>query len=108
MIEFHGTGDIVVPYGGFGLGGAESVDATTTYWRTNAGCTDASSKVYDNGDSTCVEWAACQAGSAVRLCTVDMGGHQWPGGQNVGIGKLTQDISASEEMVKFFLAHPMP
>jgi polyhydroxybutyrate depolymerase len=110
MIEFHGTGDFVVPYNGNGLGGALSVQDNFTFWSKNAACTDSQpAEVYNKGDTTCVEASQCQGGAAVRLCTVQNGGHQWPGGKSAGpAGKLTQDISASEEMVKFFLAHPMP
>jgi polyhydroxybutyrate depolymerase len=109
MIEFHGTGDFVVPYNGGGIGGALSAPDNFDFWRTNAACTDAPAEVYKNGDTTCVESSQCQGGTAVRLCTVQNGGHQWPGGQSAGpAGKLTQDIDASEEMAKFFLAHPLP
>lgn len=110
MIEFHGTGDFVVPYNGGGLGGAVSVPENFAFWSKNAACTDKNpAQVYDNGDTQCVEASQCQGGAAVRLCTVNNGGHQWPGGKSAGpTGKLTQDINASEEMVKFFLAHPLP
>ena len=110
MIEFHGTGDFVVPYNGGGLGGAVSVPENFAFWSKNAACTDKNpAQVYDNGDTQCVEASQCQGGAAVRLCTVNNGGHQWPGGKSAGpTGKLTQDINASEEMLKFFLAHPLP
>jgi len=109
MIEFHGTGDFIVPYDGGGLSNAISAPDNFDFWRTNAACTDAPAEVYKNGDTTCMESSQCQGGAAVRLCTVQNGGHQWPGGKSAGpAGKLTQDIDASEEMVKFFLAHPLP
>jgi polyhydroxybutyrate depolymerase len=110
LIEFHGTSDFVVPYNGGGLGGAESVPDTIAFWTQHDACTDAQpAKVYENGDSSCVEHRSCAGGSAVRLCTVDGGGHQWPGGTSAGpAGKLTEDIDASEEMAQFFAAHPMP
>jgi polyhydroxybutyrate depolymerase len=110
MIEFHGTSDFVVPYNGNGLGGAISVQANVDYWKDNAGCTDSAAISYQNGDTTCVQHTQCDAGATIRLCTVDGGGHQWPGGQSAGAlgGKLTQDIDASAEMAAFFLAHPMP
>ncbi|MBX3129601.1 MAG: hypothetical protein KF718_22990 [Polyangiaceae bacterium] len=110
IIQFHGTSDGVVPYNGGGLGGAISLPANTDFWRNNNGCTDAApTQVFQNGDSTCVEYQSCTGGAAVRTCTVDGGGHQWPGGTSAGAGgKLTQDIKASEEMAKFFLAHSLP
>ncbi|MBK7582976.1 MAG: hypothetical protein IPI67_22620 [Myxococcales bacterium] len=109
MIEFHGTADFVVNYNGGSLSGAKSVADNLAFWAKNAGCTDAAATSYQNGDTTCVQHSACAAGSIVRLCTVKDGGHQWPGGTSAGpAGKLTQDIDASEEMLKFFLAQPMP
>lgn len=109
VIAFHGTSDFIVPYNGGGLSGAKSAPATFDFWAKNANCTDAPAKVYENGDSSCVQHTQCAAGAIVELCTVQSGGHQWPGGTSAGpAGKLTQDIDASEEMVKFFLAHPMP
>lgn len=110
VIEFHGTGDLIVPYNGGGLGGADSIQDTIAFWAQHDGCTDAQpAQVYSNGDSSCVEYQSCAQGSAVRLCTVDGGGHQWPGGTSAGpAGKLTQDIEASEEMYQFFVAHPLP
>jgi polyhydroxybutyrate depolymerase len=109
VIEFHGTADIVVPYGGFGTGGAVSVADAIAFWKQNAGCTDATpATVYQKGDATCTEYSQCAAGVAIRLCTIDQGGHQWPGGQPAGIGKVSTDINASQEIAKFFYAHPMP
>jgi polyhydroxybutyrate depolymerase len=109
VIEFHGTGDFVVPYNGGGLGGALSVADAIKIWTTNAQCTDATpATVYQQGDATCTEYSQCAAGTHVRLCTIDGGGHQWPGGKDAGIGKISTDINASAEMITFFLAHPMP
>jgi polyhydroxybutyrate depolymerase len=110
VIEFHGTSDFVVFYNGGSLSGAKSVDETIAFWVANNTCTDSQPQsVYSNGDSSCVEYQSCAASAAVRLCTVDGGGHQWPGGTSAGpAGKLTQDIEASEEMFTFFSAHPLP
>lgn len=110
VIEFHGTSDFIVPYAGGGLSGTRSVQDNIEFWQKNAWCTDtAPAEVFQNGDSTCTEYNQCKDGAAIRLCTVQGGGHQWPGGKSAGpAGKLTQDVSASTEMLKFFLAHPMP
>jgi polyhydroxybutyrate depolymerase len=108
VIHFHGTSDFVVPYNGGGLAGADSVEDTIAGWVQRNGCTGQPVNVYKNGDTTCDEHQGCAGGSAVRLCSVDGGGHQWPGGESAGPGgKVSMDVSASEEMVAFFLAHPM-
>ena len=79
----------------------------------NNGCTGSSQQFHQQGDVTCVRWeaSACSQGAEVRLCTVDGGGHTWPGGFDVPIpwiGYQTQDISATDEILAFFKSHPMP
>ncbi|MEZ4225276.1 MAG: PHB depolymerase family esterase [Polyangiaceae bacterium] len=110
MIEFHGTGDFVVPYDGGGLSGAKSVKENVDFWQKNAWCTDGTpGETYKKGDVTCASYSQCKEGAAVELCTVEGGGHQWPGGKSAGPGgKLTQDVNGSQRMLDFFLAHPMP
>ncbi len=108
VIHFHGTGDFVVPYDGGGLGGASSVTDTIAGWIQRNGCVGQPVNVYKNGDASCDEYQGCMQGASVRLCTIDNGGHQWPGGEYAGPGgKVSADISASEEMFTFFSAHPM-
>lgn len=109
VIAFHGTSDAIVPYDGGGSGGAEPVMESFAFWSQNAACNDQPAQVFQKGDATCVERSACAGGAAVRLCTIQNGGHQWPGGVAIfGLGAQTDDIQASAELVDFFLAHPMP
>ena len=46
------------------------------------------------------------------LCTVDGGGHTWPGGLDAleafGYGATTMDLSASDALWDCFVAHPLP
>ena len=113
VLEFHGTLDFVVPYGGGGLtGGAASVDDTIAGWVKRNGCTDAKpAVVFQKGDTTCSAYQQCQDGAAVELCKIDGGGHQWPSsptGGNPIRGKMSTDIDATAQILAFFAAHPMP
>ena len=110
VAHFHGTSDFVVPFNGGGAGNAESVDTTIQGWVQRNGCTDTSpAVVFQEGDATCEEYSSCNEGAAVRLCTLQGGGHQWPGGESAGPGgTLNMDISASQTLAEFFAAHPMP
>jgi len=110
VMHVHGTSDFVVPYNGGGLGGAQSVQNTITAWKERNGCTDGQpTGVYENGDALCVEYSQCNAQASVRLCTLDGGGHQWPGGTSAGPGgTLSMDLATSEALAAFFEAHPMP
>lgn len=46
---------------------------------------------------------------AVASCTVAGGGHTWPAGVPIPfLGATSGDIRASEAMLNFFAAHPLP
>lgn len=107
VFHFHGTGDNIVPYDGFF--GAQSVPGTMTGWASRNGCSSSSSVFFQEGDVRCEEWTGCNANGAVRLCTIDGGGHQWPGGTSIPfLGNNTNVISASQMMWDFFEEHPKP
>jgi polyhydroxybutyrate depolymerase len=98
VIQFHGTSDEPVPY-------AEGVQANQRARELNE-CASESSIVYDRGDVTCELWPACAKASAVELCTIEGGGHQWPGGGEIDcLGHLSQDIDATDAIGDFFAAH---
>jgi polyhydroxybutyrate depolymerase len=118
ILDFHGTADPIVPYKGgtpvspVDLGSAvpitfRSVADSMSIWRTKEGCSGTPDTIYAQGDATC-QRSTCSAGSEVVLCTIDQGGHTWPGGVPIPLGKTSIDISATETMVEFFEAHPMP
>ena len=110
VLEFHGTADPVVPFAGGGVSLAAPVQTTIAAWEATDGCTDSVAKtVYAKGDVTCAAKSMCAGGAVVELCTIQDGGHQWPGGTSAGLyGKLSTDIDASAAMLAFFQAHPMP
>lgn len=125
VMYFHGTTDPCAPYEG-GLVGCSSAAAgdtaqrvvisaeeTVGIWREKDGCPEESATTYQNGGATCRTYS-CERGSEVAFCSIEGGGHTWPGGgprqsiPGMSLGEISQDISASEEMWKFFEKHPMP
>lgn len=116
VLHFHGTSDPMVPYQGgtpiipqLGVGIVfRSVADTMTHWRSANGCSGNEQTFYQNGDTTCVEWPDCALGSGTALCTIDGGGHTWPGGVPIPAGKTSSDIDATATMLAFFAAHPLP
>lgn len=116
VLHFHGTADPMVPYGGgtpiipqLGVGlKFRSVAETMDYWRKQNGCSSFEQTIFQKGDATCVQWPDCNAGAATVLCTIDGGGHTWPGGIPIPAGKTSTDISATTSMLDFFETHPMP
>ncbi|NUO54080.1 MAG: hypothetical protein HOV80_34980 [Polyangiaceae bacterium] len=109
VMQFHGTSDFVVPYNGFGLGGAASVPDTEAGWVKRNGCGTTPMVTFDMGDATCETFTGCQNDATVTTCTLEGGGHQWPGGMSAGpAGEINMDIFASEAMLDFFAEHPLP
>lgn len=107
LIHFHGTADLVVPYNGNLTESLPPVVETTTAWAVRNGCSDTRTQVFANGDSVCEEFDDCPLGGTVTLCTVDGGGHTWPGGSPmVGLGTTTTDLSATAAMWEFWMQQP--
>jgi polyhydroxybutyrate depolymerase len=109
VMHFHGTLDTLVPYEGGGAYAFPSVADSVARWREIDGCGSTKEIVYNQGDSQCVSTPGCKEGAGVILCTVDGGGHTWPGGTPVpGLGHTTMDLDATDAMLDFFDEHPMP
>jgi polyhydroxybutyrate depolymerase len=107
IIDFAGTADTEVSYSG----GTDDVTSNMTAWVGRDGCGAQSTQTFANGDSHCDTYGGCSQGGAVTLCTVQDGGHAWPGGLDVssyGLGKTTTDLIANDALWDFFVAHPMP
>jgi polyhydroxybutyrate depolymerase len=109
VFDVHGTSDFVIPYGGGGVNNNESVATTINRWATNNGCSTTTTTVYDHGDATCVRRNGCTSGADVELCTIDGGGHQWPGGESLGAfnGKKSDDLIATDAAWAFFFTHSL-
>jgi polyhydroxybutyrate depolymerase len=109
VMQFHGTSDFVVPYNGGGLSNAASVADTESAWITRNGCGTTPMVTFDMGDATCETFSGCQNDATVTTCTLEGGGHQWPGGMSAGPGgTINMDIFASEALLDFFAEHPLP
>lgn len=90
------------------------VEETMEDWRVRNGCgTPPSEEALDDlsDDGTRVvrsSWPGCSA--ATELLRIEGGGHSWPGGYAYlgegTIGRVCQDVSASELILEFFRAHP--
>ncbi|ADO74638.1 extracellular catalytic domain type 1 short-chain-length polyhydroxyalkanoate depolymerase [Stigmatella aurantiaca] len=113
VMHFHGTADTTISYHGgtipFGRA-YPSAPATVALWAERNGCSGPQTQTYRRGDSTCVTHTGCQPeGATATLCTVEGGGHTWPGGLvPPDLGYTTQDLDATREMWRFFKAHPRP
>jgi polyhydroxybutyrate depolymerase len=107
IMHFHGTSDSLVPYDGNTM--FPSVPSTFAGWGTRDQCTDSPSETFLNGDVHCSSYLKCAGGVAATLCTIDNGGHTWPGGTPIPtLGYTTTYISATDAMWAFFDANPLP
>lgn len=120
-IVFQGTADPLVNYEGgrlswFGLRwGAEltciprvflGVEDWVAIWAEGNGCDPLPEAIPLQGDVRGVRYTGCEQDAEVILYTIESGGHQWPGGTPIpGLGKTSTDISAAEEMWRFFQMH---
>lgn len=118
LLDIHGTGDPIVPYNGgtplvavdlAGILNFTSVPDTISFWVNQNGCLGFPTTIFQNGDATCTQWSSCKGGADVVHCKIDDGGHQWPGGVELPlVGKCSTDISATDTMIDFFMANPLP
>jgi polyhydroxybutyrate depolymerase len=106
VMHFHGTSDVIVPYGGNPLIGYVSVAETIDGWAARDGCSGAPSVTFTNGSAHC-ETRACAEGTEVVLCTIDGMGHCWPG-RATCLFTASTDISATEAMWPFFQKFALP
>ena len=109
VLQVHGDADPVVPYGGNPLLGFPSTESTISGWAERDGCTGEPVAGPTIGDTSCAIYDACRAGSAVELCTVSGGGHDWPGGGSAWVDDTPPPgFVATIAIADFFEAHPMP
>lgn len=112
ILHFHGTADDPNPYnGGLSAGGFRfvSVSEAIGFWVNFNGCS-AQPQSSTSGSIQHDIYSGCKPGSAVELYTIKGGKHAWPGGEAVNqkMGEPNMEISATQIMWAFFLAHPMP
>jgi polyhydroxybutyrate depolymerase len=111
VLDFHGTSDVVVPYDGWGsfLFGFVTAPATVNAWRALDHCGEPTA-LLRRGDTTCIA-AACEANAGVTFCSIDGGGHSWPGSRAddpSNVGPVSSYIDASAMIYDFFRMHGMP
>ncbi len=123
VLYFHGTGDPFAPYAGI-PGILPSVDATMTGWAERNGCSVTPVEIERRGKARLIEWPGCLSGVQVQHWRINRGGHMWPGGRCdlrldglsplakcppwLPSGTTTYDISANDELWRFFQMHPLP
>ena len=102
VLAFNGTADPLVSYQGSKGWEMPSAGATIERWRKRNAC-GASRVAWQGGEVKCEAGALCKAEAA--LCTVEGGGHTWPGGIVAPyLGHTSSDVDASKTMLEWFAA----
>ena len=123
IMQFSGKQDKLGPYYGgspppsAGLKGiVKPVKETIKSWVDFNKCPPEPAEVKRIGKAVMNRYEACQNSAEVVLWTLEDGGHTWPGGkvtpnvEALGLGKMgkvNQDINASDLMWEFFKRHPL-
>ncbi len=106
VIAFHGAADPVVPYEGGLIAGSfvvRSVPDAVAEWATHGRCDPYGDEVRIGTGVRLRAYDPCPGGIAVRLYTVEGGGHTWPGAPALpALGRATQEIDASQLLLDFF------
>lgn len=140
IIHIHGTEDNCAPYNGgmcgacfseyvkalFGINVKDTSKSCTSVqeginkWVELNDVTPTPEVSFQKGSTTCVTYSGA---GEIEFCTIEGGGHAWPGGVDLGcvndpdsrqcslykeyIGTTTKDISANDVIWNFFQKHPL-
>jgi polyhydroxybutyrate depolymerase len=80
VLEIHGTGDQVVPYGGKPPDYRGSVARWLAQWRRIDGCHGSANRIVPATGVTEIAWRDCAEGTRVEHVRLDGAAHGWPGG----------------------------
>jgi polyhydroxybutyrate depolymerase len=116
VIIIHGLLDENIPFEG-GIGSDSvvkydhpSVRQAVEYWIFQNGLSSQPTEEGRIGSAVYEKYGSDDNPGQVVLWALQDGGHSWPGGETVllkrRLGYVNEDISASEEMWKFFEMHP--
>ncbi|MEV6418355.1 ferulic acid esterase [Streptomyces sp. NPDC051662] len=102
LIDFHGTGDVTIPYTGDADRGLPAIQDWVAQWAERNGCDARARDRVTEPDITVSHWRGCDRGAEVRHVAVTDGGHTWPGADSYsGGGYTTRTIEAHEVMWQF-------
>ena len=109
LMAFHGTADTFVAYDTGALSpDMLTVPDTARKWADLDACTRGPETVLARGNVRCEAWSSCSGAASTTLCTVEGGGHCWPGQSLCPYGTSTADIDASRQIAAFFKSFKLP
>ncbi|MFI6080488.1 alpha/beta hydrolase family esterase [Streptomyces sp. NPDC051217] len=109
VIDFHGTGDVTIPYAGDAERGLPAIPDWTAEWADRNDCRSRPHTRTIEPDITITSYNGCDRGADVRHVAVTDGGHTWPGADSYsGGGYVTGTIEAHEVMWQFLRQYRTP
>jgi polyhydroxybutyrate depolymerase len=109
VIDFHGTGDVTIPYAGDADRGLPAIPDWTAAWAQRDNCAKRVRDRVTEPDITVSRWVGCDKGAEVRHVAVSGGGHTWPGADSYsGGGYTTQTIEAHQVLWEFLRHYRLP
>lgn len=119
VLHIHGGNDQNVPLeGGRGAASAQMANYPSALqgldqWRKRNDCTGTPAQTTVTADTNRFSYGDCKSGGDVTYYIVQGGGHGWPGSQPKAKQRdrdiyISNQLNASEEIWKFFAAHPKP
>ena len=115
LVPFQG-GLIKIPFGGGTRGAVKSASDTASYWLQFDCCPrlPQTERTMDGHDGTIVNYKSFGPGTAnseLLFCTVEGGGHCWPGGKQYlpkSIVGKTSSVDGNQLILSFFERHRLP
>jgi polyhydroxybutyrate depolymerase len=117
VMAFNGTADRTIRYdGGMGIAYisrfkvfSKPASYAANFWVRHNGCAE-SPQLSNFGNISLAKFSGGRQGAEVVLCTIKGGSHCWPGGGRnwLWARQPSREISATDEMWRFFLRHHKP
>jgi polyhydroxybutyrate depolymerase len=110
LLHIHGTADSFAGYKPDKNGGIyKGAEFYVSNHAKRSGCSNKTKVTFTKGKVTCKTYEGCKDNVEVTLCTVEGGGHTWPGGDGWLLGgTVNKDIKASEMILDFFAKYTLP
>lgn len=110
VLEFHGTRDFTVPYGGRAATDLLPVPEWLRQWAGRDACAADPSERAMAGRVTVYTWTGCAAGAVVEHYRITSWGHHWPALPAADAPAMDGAGApvASVLIWQFFVAHPLP
>ena len=109
LLAIHGTADTLVAYNTGALSPEMlTVPDTAKKWADLDACTQGPDTVLEGVSARCQAWSGCREGAVVTLCTIEGGGHCWPGQAFCPFGTVTTEFDANLQIAKFFNSFKLP